>query len=217
MGLSIGPVTNALAALRGAPEFGQARLRENDGLLRPREARRQDERSLFEPRRQADPNEVRAGFGEGTISPLTAALRTIDRTIQGVREHQPTIQDIREQFQARAAERRAETFRNTRGEDSGNPLQRLEPDAPQASRLVREFAATDDPERTQILAPDDANGSLAPLAANQTAETRPTSEAEAPAETRRLERPGPDDVRAERLDRVREQNRANRPRFDVRV
>ncbi len=216
MGLSIGPVTNALNALRAAPEFGQARLR-NDDSPRARGIGQRDDASPFVPRRQADPNEVRAGFGEGTVSPLSAALRTIDRTIQGVRANQPTIQDIREQFQARAAERRAESFRNTRGEDIGNPLRRLEPDVTRTSRLVREFAATDERDETQLLSPNRADESRSLLAPADAAETRRARPADAPLETRRLERPSPDEVRAERLNSTREQNRTERPRFDVRV
>ena len=212
MGLNIGPVTGALAALRSAPEFGQVRLRGDEPLRTPEAGQRRDFEP-FSPRTQRDSNEIRAGFGEGTLSPQGAALRTINRTIERVREHQPTIQDIREQFQARAAERRAESLRNARADETGNPLGGFEPGVPRVSRLVREFAATDGPGRAEIFAPDEPAEAPKQSALNESRRTA----TDVSIGVRHLERPGPDDVRAERLEQSREQIRAERPRLDVRV
>jgi hypothetical protein len=213
MGLNIGPVTGALSALRAAPEFGQVRLR-GEEALRPREARQRNEFEPFERRPQRDPNEVRAGFGEGTISPLAAALRTIDQTIQRVRESQPTIQEIREQFQARAAERRAEAERSGRDEAAGNALRTGELRDATQSRLIREFSATDAPNRAALVSPNEASSALGP---EEIRGTRRALASQQTVESGRSERLGPDEVREERLERLREQSRAERPRFDVRV
>ena len=147
MGLSIGPVSNVLSALRGAPEFGQARLR-GDAPPRPESAEGAQGRDPFAPRQQSDPTQVRAGFGEGTLSPQLAAFRTLDRTVQSVRDRQPTIDEIRERFQTQAAERRAETFRETRGESVGNPTDSTVPDEPLAANRPPEPEGAQRPAET---------------------------------------------------------------------
>lgn len=206
MGLSIGPVTNVLSALRGAPEFGQARLRgEDERVERPNGRERAN---TFAREERPDPSQFRAGFGEGTISPLTAAFRTIDRTVQGVRENQPTIQEIRERFQARAAERRAETFRETRGEALGNPLRPIETGLPEPSRRVRAFADTDPPAD---------RGPLAPNRAEEANRSESAFSSTRVQESERSERPSPAEFRADRIEAAREQNRPDRPRLDVRI
>ncbi len=206
MGLSIGPVTNVLSALRGTPELGQARLRGEDARVERPSGR--ERANAFAREERPDPNQLRAGFGEGTISPLTAAFRTIDRTVQGVRESQPTIQEIRERFQARAAERLAETFRETRGEALGNPLRPIEPGLPEPSRRVRAFAETDPPTEREPLAPNRTE---------ETSRTNRTNGTERAANSERNERPSPAEFRADRLEAAREQDRPDRPRLDVRV
>lgn len=200
MGLNIGPVTNVLSALRGAPEFGQARLRGDDARVDPPNGR--ERANAFAHEERPDPSQLRAGFGEGTISPLTAAFRTIDRTVKGVRESQPTIEEIRERFQSQAAERRAETFRETRGDNAANPLRAIEAGLPEPSRRVRAFAETDP------VAPRET------LAMNRTDEPDPATRT---ANAERPDRPAPAEFRAERLEAAREQDGPDRPRLDVRV
>ncbi len=48
--------------------------------------------------------ELRAGFGKNTISGPTAALHTIDTSVQRAREMVPTMEEVREAFNARQDE-----------------------------------------------------------------------------------------------------------------
>lgn len=105
MGLRIGQTPSTLSALRNAPEFGRVRLDGRGSAAAEGVNAEQDPRGPLS--RQEEP-QVRVGFGEGTLSPLSAALRTIDRTVEEVRRTQPSLEEIRAQFQLRAAERRRE-------------------------------------------------------------------------------------------------------------
>lgn len=50
--------------------------------------------------------ELRAGFGKNTISGPTAALHTIDTSVQRAREMVPSMEEVREAFNARQDELR---------------------------------------------------------------------------------------------------------------
>ncbi len=107
MGLSIGQIPAAVAGLRSSPEFGRVRLREDTDPSIPRRAASNDETPALGlgRREEALP---RAGFGEGTLSPQGAALRTVNRTIEASRRALPSLDDIRSRFQANAADARRE-------------------------------------------------------------------------------------------------------------
>ena len=106
MGLSIGQIPAALAGLRSSPEFGRVRFREETDPSISRRAESNDSPALGLGRREE--TLPRAGFGEGTLSPQGAALRTINRTVEESRRALPSLDDIRSRFQANAAEARRE-------------------------------------------------------------------------------------------------------------
>lgn len=101
MGVSIGNIPSTLiAARRQAPavEPGASTLQSN-------------------PNAQSNPNRpgqrpaaetLQAGFGPGTVSGPAAALVAIGRSVRAARETIPTLDEIREQFQASRAVRSEE-------------------------------------------------------------------------------------------------------------
>ncbi len=149
MGLSIGQIPAAVAGLRASPEFGRVRLRD-EAAPSPRAA---DKANADEPRElgfgRRDDSTPRAGFGDGTLSPQGAALRTIRRTVEEARKALPSLDDIRARFQAAAAEdRRAARgagFGSGRAEDanarSGEDfsVRRVERRIPEAAAQARKF------------------------------------------------------------------------------
>jgi len=52
------------------------------------------------------PDILRTGFGQGTVSLPTAAIRTLGKGIEGVRQMVPTTEELREELRTRAAELR---------------------------------------------------------------------------------------------------------------
>lgn len=52
------------------------------------------------------PDILRTGFGQGTVSVPTAAIRTLGKGIEGVRQMVPTTEELREELRTRAAELR---------------------------------------------------------------------------------------------------------------
>src|SRR5262245_38319863 len=106
MGLNIGQIPAALAGLRSSPEFGRVRFREDADPSIARRAEADEAPALGLGRREE--TLPRAGFGEGTLSPQGAALRTINRTVEESRRALPSLNDIRSRFQANAAEARRE-------------------------------------------------------------------------------------------------------------
>jgi len=148
MGLSIGQIPAAVAGLRSSPEFGRVRLRDR-GSVSLREAGAQEEPRALGFGARDDANTPRAGFGDGTLSPQGAALRTIRRTVEEARDALPTLDDIRARFQAAAAEdRRAareagfaagglENARETPREELG--VRRVERRIPEAAAQARRF------------------------------------------------------------------------------
>jgi len=149
MGLSIGQIPAALAGLRSSPEFGRVRLREDTDPSIPRRAQSDEQPALGLGRREE--TLPRAGFGEGTLSPQGAALRTVNRTIEESRRALPSLDDIRSRFQANAAEarreaqeaslaaRREERPVEQRPAEDRPAIQRVERRIPEASAQARRF------------------------------------------------------------------------------
>lgn len=69
-------------------------------------------------RADADQAEIRAGFGENTLSPSGAALRTISRNLEAARRLVPSVEELQQAARQRAAEQ-ADTFERAaqRGEE----------------------------------------------------------------------------------------------------
>lgn len=155
MGLSIGQIPAAVAGLRSSPEFGRVRLREDTDLSVQRRAGGDDNDAPALGLGRKEETLPRAGFGEGTLSPQAAALRTVSRTIEASRRALPSLDDIRSRFQANAAEARRdaqEASLNAQREDrvaqrevtpratEDRPtIQRVERRIPEATAQARKF------------------------------------------------------------------------------
>jgi len=151
MGLSIGQIPAAVAGLRGSPDFGRVRLRDEAApSLRVADTTTasKDAPALGLGGRD-ESGFARAGFGDGTLSPQGAALRTIRRTVEETRKALPSLDDIRARFQAAAAEERRVARETGLGsgraveasarstEDVG--LRRVERRIPEAAAQARKF------------------------------------------------------------------------------
>lgn len=115
MGLQIGQNPASLAAVR------QPRPREPEPV-----------RAAPDAPQSAPSN--RAAVDTETVSGPAAALVTIDRTVRGVREFTPTLQETSVELRERLAERRVESQR--RAEEIGR---RIETRIPEPSVQVRNF------------------------------------------------------------------------------
>ena len=137
MGLSIGQIPAAVAGLRSSPDFGRVRLRDEAQPF-PRTSGKQDAADDSH-----NPNTPRAGFGDGTVSPQGAALRTIRRTVEETRKSVPTLDELRARFQAAAAEERraAREAGFGTGRTSDNPRSDEELSARRIERRIPEAAA----------------------------------------------------------------------------
>lgn len=137
MGLSIGNIGGILGALRSSPQFAQTRL-SRDPVGIPRANSRDKNEGIGPFFKKRDEPTLRAGFGQGTLSPSGAALLTINRTIEQVQRNIPTIEEIRARFRVNAAE--AEESRRVRlGREERNTARRVEVRVPEASAQARSF------------------------------------------------------------------------------
>jgi hypothetical protein len=134
MGLSIGQIPAALAGLRSSPEFGRVRLRDEGDPSSPRRTQDNEPTLGLGRREEITP---RAGFGEGTLSPQGAALRTINRTVEESRRALPSLDDIRTRFQANAAEARREARESSAPVDRNESIARAPEDRPTVQRVER--------------------------------------------------------------------------------
>jgi hypothetical protein len=82
-----------------------AAVRDYSDQGRPRNAG--DAQSVRVRFRRDDPAEVRAGFGDGTLSPSGAALRTVNSNLAVARRLVPSVEELREAARQRAAEQAA--------------------------------------------------------------------------------------------------------------
>lgn len=136
MGIRIGQTPGTLAALRNAPEFGRVRLEGRRNAVAGG-VRGQEGAAGANPREQ-EVTGTRVGFGEGTLSPQAAALRTIGRTVEEARRRQPSLDEIRERFQASAAERRRQNVEAAfqRNQEAARSARDGGDEAPQVERGI---------------------------------------------------------------------------------
>ena len=82
--------------------------------------------------------EIRAGFGEGTLSPSGAALKTLDVNLRNAEQLVPTVEELRERA------RIAQVRREEAAVDSA-PVEFRQPERvrPEASPAVRNFVQED--------------------------------------------------------------------------
>lgn len=128
MGLSIGSASIAVSSVNAT------------AVNRPNrsEASRVSEAPQTEQNPAPERNPVRAGFGENTLSPLGAALETLDTNLEVAEEIVPTVQELREQSRVNQAQLREDnpTFRS--GENTGE-LRRRESVRPEPDPAVQNF------------------------------------------------------------------------------
>jgi hypothetical protein len=85
---------------------------------------------------------IRAGFGEGTLSPSGAALKTLDANLRAAKQLVPTVDELRDR--ARIAQARREDAVAVRELE---PVEFRQPERvrPEASPAVRNFFESDAP------------------------------------------------------------------------
>ena len=110
-----------------------------------------------------------AGFGENTLSPLSAALETLDTNLEVAQEVVPTVEELRARARVAQAERQAQTA-EPRPLERPDELRRRESVRPEPDPAVQNFVAEREPTTP--------NTRLAPPAAPERLETvqsiRPT-------------------------------------------
>lgn len=84
--------------------------------------------------RREKPPEIRVGFGENTLSPSGAALRTLDRNLEAAGQLVPTVEELR----ARARE--AQALREA-AQETAEPVEFRQPERvrPEPSPAARNF------------------------------------------------------------------------------
>jgi len=107
--------------------------------------------------------ELRAGFGKNTISGPTAALHTIDTSVQRAREMVPTMEEVREAFNARQDE-----LKRAREEEQQRFAPRLIETAPSETTAQTGFAPAQSDFKTMASAAEAAN----PFAGTPASETQ---------------------------------------------
>lgn len=92
--------------------------------------------------REKEAPAIRAGFGEGTLSPSGAALKALDANLRAAEQLVPTVEELRER--ARVAQARREEAAATR---EAKPVEFRQPERvrPEASVAVRNFFQDDTP------------------------------------------------------------------------
>jgi len=133
MGTSIGSTSRTIAALPPARDLRSVRgVASNQSADKPGQLVREKEAP-----------EIRAGFGEGTLSPSGAALKTLDANLRAAEQLVPTVEELRER--ARIAQARRE---ETAAANEAAPVEFRQPERvrPEASFAVRNFVREE--ERT---------------------------------------------------------------------
>lgn len=90
--------------------------------------------------REKEAPAIRAGFGEGTLSPSGAALKTLDANLRAAKQLVPTVDELRDR--ARIAQARREDAVAAR---EAEPVELRQPERvrPEASSAVRNFFQDD--------------------------------------------------------------------------
>lgn len=140
MGLSIGTSARAISAPPPS-----ARLRP-EGTPVPA-GRGPDDAVTLVPRPELP--EIRAGFGENTLSPSGAALTTVNSNLEAAERLIPTVEELRERARVNRAER-AEAAAASRETGRTEDLRRRELVRPAPDPAVRNFA----PEPRPVSAPE---------------------------------------------------------------
>lgn len=137
MGLNIGGNPVALAGARITGDLFASRSRERDVGLRLLGAPQPREKGgpFFQKERQ---QELRIGFGEGTVSLPGATLKTIGSGVRNARRMVPTVEEIRQEHRLRMAELRQATERRE-FERPERPQRRVELRLPEPSAQARNF------------------------------------------------------------------------------
>ena len=137
MGLNIGAAARAVSAL---PPTG---LNRPDRAAVPRDPEADRRGDLVQ--RPEEP-EIRAGFGENTLSPNGAALETLDSNLEVAGRLVPTVEELRQRAQVNQAQRAdAVETRTARTPD----VRRRETVRPEPNPAVRNFATEPRPESVQ--------------------------------------------------------------------
>jgi hypothetical protein len=130
MGTSIGSTSRAIAALPPARDLRSVRgVTSNQSAEKPGQLVREKEIP-----------EIRAGFGEGTLSPSGAALKTLDANLRAAEQLVPTVEELRER--ARIAQARRD---EAAAAGDSNPVEFRQPERvrPEANPAVRNFVRED--------------------------------------------------------------------------
>lgn len=153
MGSQIGTVSGTAAALRTYPDSGRGRPAVANPVEDPRP-------------RKGDVVDIRAGFGDGTLSPSGAALRTVNSNLAAARRYVPSVEELRESARERAAERAAAVEEQTAPQNADAAA--FEPPAAGESKVVsfrpdpapqaRAFAADAAPSDRTTSPPEPAAG-----------------------------------------------------------
>jgi len=140
MGLSIGAASRAIAQIAPA---GPIRPERYVAPIREAEYRGQ----LVRPEA---PPEVRAGFGENTLSPSSAALKTLDANLEAAARLVPSVEELRDRARAAQAER-ANAAASRAEADRSEGLRRRESVRPEPNPSARFFVQdTEEPTRAGV-------------------------------------------------------------------
>ncbi len=132
MGINIGAAARAVSALPPANRPDRTPVRPD-----PRVQERTDI-----VQRPEEP-EIRAGFGENTLSPSAAALETLDSNLEAAERIVPTVQELRERSRVTQAAR-PDTI-ESRATAPAPDVRRLETVRPEPSAAVRNFVEDTNP------------------------------------------------------------------------
>lgn len=126
MGISIGAAVRAVSAVPPANR--------PDRIAVPRDSRAEERTDLVQGPEEP---EIRAGFGENTLSPSAAALETIDANLEGARRIVPTVQELRDR--ARVTQSTRPDTIETRATAVAPDVRRLETVRPEPNAAARNF------------------------------------------------------------------------------
>lgn len=145
MGLSIGQASIAISTASTASANRPQRPEVTPNA-------RVEERPIVE---RTDRPRPQVGFGENTLSPLSAALETIDSNLEAVEDVVPTVEELRERARVAQAEQRAELLED-RPVERPEELRRRETVRPESDPAVRNFITEPEATRpdTRLAAPE---------------------------------------------------------------
>jgi hypothetical protein len=129
MGLDIGSSVRAIASVVPA-SFSRP-----DRSAVSRDSRSEEAGQLVR-RPEAPP--IRAGFGENTLSPSGAALKTLDSNLEAALQLVPTVEELRERARVNQASR-ADAVDATSERERTGELRRLETLRPEPNASARNF------------------------------------------------------------------------------